>query len=481
MLLQNPKLIDITPAKSQGKALEYKYLTYDPAFNDINKMLDVIREFITKNNLIVYGGTALDMALRMHGDKIYPDELPSDLDFYSAENIKHAYEIADILFKLGYNDTRTIMAAHIHTMRVDLDLDHYIADISYQPKEVFDIISTLKYQNMRIVHPFYQRIDQHSALSYPYDNPPKEVIFARWRTDIKRFNLSSKYYKFPAEYDNKIKKLTLQREQFPIWKKIVYSGFAAYALIYYHFDLLTSSLLTSNLLTNNLQSSLQKGQNNKIIRADIIITDNLISFETLNNTAEVIHFDVLKCSEELKLTDIKLYEPFGSLIPEKVTGYLTETKKITIVGNKHRLISVNSIQINGYKLRMLNVQPLLKYFLALFYINVKTDKQLANTYLEYYFSLIEMINVIEKLIIDKEISIDDINGSPLFLSIETYGSDNVSLSTEVQLGRLYAEIDNKELEPLPINYYPARSFDKHRPTYDYNSSHYFRERGYEIK
>lgn len=467
--------LDITPVLAKSKDFEYLVMTFDPIFGDLLRVLEVVKEFITRNDLIIYGGTALDMALRLKGDRIYPDELPSDLDFYSPNNIEHAYQIADILYKMGFKSVRAIMASHIHTMRVDMIDDHFVADLSYQPQEVFNVISTLKYKGMRIVHPYFQRIDQHSALSFPYDNPPKEVIFARWRNDVKRFNLAAKYYPEP-DYVPSAVPVKLKVARFPIISRAVYAGFGAYALIYYHFDVLTDNVI------NRVQNNPDFGELTKqIIRSDIKIDESTIEFHTLNDTLEIMHYDIEKCSFELELTDIKLYEPFGSMIPEKATGIFRD-KNITILGNKHRLIAINSIDINGVKFRTLNVQPVLKYFLSMYYILINDKKNKHNDsvalmYLQYYKSLLAMINVIELLISNEILQSNCIHESPLFLSIETYGNENISLATEVAMQRLNAELNDIPMQSVPINYYPERSNGKPHPVFDYSSSVHFCERG----
>jgi hypothetical protein len=151
-------------------------------YQDVVDVIIEVKEFIRKKKLIIYGGTAIDFALRLKGDKIYPDESLSvaDLDFFSPNSVEDAYELADMLYNKGYKEARSIVALHVITMRVDMGDNHFIADISYIPRDVYDKIPYLTYDGMRIVHPDFQKIDLHSSLSFPYDNTPMEVIFHRW-------------------------------------------------------------------------------------------------------------------------------------------------------------------------------------------------------------------------------------------------------------------------------------------------------------
>jgi hypothetical protein len=73
--------------------------------------------------------------------------------------------------------------------------------------------------------------------------------------------------------------------------------------------------------------------------------------------------------------------------------------------------------------------------------------------------------------------------SPLFPTINTYGSDNINLSRQIALSRLYHDLDNTPLPITPINYYPDRVLSRggSHPTFNYEDSPYFRELGREIK
>jgi hypothetical protein len=62
------------------------------------------------------------------------------------------------------------------------------------PKVIFDNLPTLLYRDIVIIHPHYQMIDQHKALTMPYENPPWEVISNRWKKDTIRYDLLYEYY-----------------------------------------------------------------------------------------------------------------------------------------------------------------------------------------------------------------------------------------------------------------------------------------------
>jgi hypothetical protein len=75
-----------------------------------------------------------------------------------------------------------------------------VADITYLPIEIFNSLPILEFplkgtnKSLKFRHPHMQMIDQHRALSLPYENAPREVILHRWKKDMKRFDMLAKHY-----------------------------------------------------------------------------------------------------------------------------------------------------------------------------------------------------------------------------------------------------------------------------------------------
>ena len=155
--------------------------------------LGLVKKYVCENKLLIVGGMAIDFALRLKGEKLYEDDVLPDYDFYSPNYNTDAYHIAEKLKKAGLNNISVINANHISTMRVRVNYT-VVADVTYMPKNIFDKLPFLVYRDIRIIHPQYQMIDQHRALSYPYENPPWEVITHRWKKDAGRYDLLYSYF-----------------------------------------------------------------------------------------------------------------------------------------------------------------------------------------------------------------------------------------------------------------------------------------------
>lgn len=438
-----------------NKIFEYLRDKHDPVYTDLIHAIDLVKKFIEDHNLIIYGGSAIDYALRLKGSKIYDDEALAfpDLDFYSPDNVKHSYQLADILYNKGYKSVCVIRAMYVRTMHVDLINNHFIADMTYCPEDVFKKLPTLKYNNMYIIHPEYQRIDLHSSLSFPYDNPPKEVIFARWSKDIKRWNILDKYYPIKSGPVIPLKDIVA-----PIsMHKYTLTGFAAYAAIYAHWlELINILKLKKTSLTATTTAMRVEGSQ--------------IHFQTFDRILDIVHFDIEKASVELALTNASKYEPYFTMVYDTIIGTIPGDISVKLHSVKNRLISVNVIKLGDVNFKVVNVQALLRHFIAFAHAS---EGKLRNTYLSHYISLLEMIKCIEDG--GNNIPTEILKQSPLFLSTYTYGKENNSLAYLVSLNMLLADLGEVNKWDFPYNYYPDRA--NPHPNFNYESNEFFREGG----
>ena len=397
----------------------------NPLYESMLKAIDLIKEFISKRQLIVYGGTAIDYALRLHNDNIYPDDQLSvpDLDFYSNDNVKDAYDLADILYKNGFEKTRAIRALYVRTMRVDIGENNFLADITYMPAGI--LLPTIQYEKMKIIHPDFQRLDIHMALSFPLSNAPMEAIFGRLKKDIKRFNLLDKYYPLGSGLNLSGKPLTLKKYNIPIkFKDYVFTGMAAYAII---------CLIVGGNEPNAAEISKQ------------------ITFNTLVDEVEIVNSDV---DELIKsLTDIKKYNKYINLLPARILA-----KKDGIQMNIHNItgkrIAAHMLTYKEHKIKITNVQYILLNFLAKAYL---TDGNTRATYVFLYNDLMRIINT------------HCCKHEFLMPTYKTYGGVNLTEANEINLNRIQVDLHVEGINQYNMPemvYSPARG---NRPSaYDYN-------------
>jgi hypothetical protein len=260
---------------------KYKYIGQQ---NDINyttqiNLLDLVQKFIIRKELVLYGGIAIDYALRLKGQKIYNDDDISDYDVYSSDHISDSEEFINELSLLGYRDISAIKALHVQTMRIRWN-HIYILDIGYIPKSVLTKIPILKYNRMSFVDPIFQYMDMHYSLCLPFSGAPMENITHRWEKDIKRFNILIKQYP-PLSYilfskkkggkNNKIKATSISKKMkaTAISKKMKATA-------------ISNKMKATVISKNNKMKAIAISKNNKIVvRPSYILLE--INLEKLPN------------------------------------------------------------------------------------------------------------------------------------------------------------------------------------------------------
>ena len=382
-------------------------------FHDFMIAQEIVKKYIRSHDCILYGGTAIDYALRLRGDKIYDDgELP-DFDFWSPGHIETARDLVNILSDLIPNaKVYGTRAMFIRAMRISIGNNNWVADISYVPRELFDKIPTLTFDGMRIVHPHFQFSDLHSSLAFPYDNAPREVIFARCWGDIARYNKLLSAYPLDAIQDTPQNLPETSQIAIP-WDIVSHSilhGFAAYSLYY---NIVVDAAGGLQNAENASLRSLPRAKYPKIIsdaapsrHAGAAIDDSLV-VDVPYGLAEVIaHRDVIR-----RFTSASRPRNFYPLM-----DLLEASSMATIGKSEATLISfVSHGRLAGYKsfaipcagdsasqqssseVRAVGIHGLLKYFIAC-YLRSKYFSATINgpiipphIYLAYYSACLELI------------------------------------------------------------------------------------------
>lgn len=197
--------------------------------NFVKRVLEDVRIFIVEKGHIVFGGLAIDAALKLKGSGIYNAHDIPDYDTISTNSVNDAYELANLLFKNGYGEDSTISvikAIHTTTMRVRVNQD-FVADFGYCPPEIFKKIPTIDYDGMTFVSPLYQRADMYMSLANPMQGKPFYNIYNRSRKDVKRLNMLDEHCPIVATQ----KKYETAKISYT-YKTSILFGFGAYAILH---------------------------------------------------------------------------------------------------------------------------------------------------------------------------------------------------------------------------------------------------------
>lgn len=381
----------------------------------IDRALSVVEKYLIKRKLILYGGRAIDFALRLLGQHLYSDAVLPDYDFYSPDNVGDAYALAQELHALGLPNVSVVTALHVQTMRVRVDFET-VADVSYMPPVVFERVATLSYQNMRFLHPHWIRMDQHLAFCFPFNGFPREDVFHRFEKDLTRFNLLAEAYPFPPGAPPPVPR---QRITLPDG---IYCGFTAHAL------------LKKALLLARKQS---------------------VDFRTIDSDRPL-------CRVVFSAPPPEARAPLMEWLPASHATPAAESLYIP-----HREIA--AVQL-AEGIAITSVQYVLLYFLAHWHMTQQ------DVYKNHYLDTLDMLNEGGRLTAAMPDRVAA--ASPFSLPVTTAGHTEASDSfllimgrfvkdTKVDVGRFPWAPFIPDVDNLPKNYYPHRSSNP--PAFDYGS------------
>lgn len=169
----------------------------EPNIDERNEVREIIKQFLREKKCKVYGGTALNEAIRLiePSDCFYTEYDFGDYEFYTPTPIMDMKELADILYKKGFKYIQVSEAQHPETYTLFVNFIGY-CDASYVPKNVYYGINTIESDGILYVHPHFTFIDQLRIF-----NDPLNSAKLRWEKTYKRCYKILKHY--PFEFFNR--------------------------------------------------------------------------------------------------------------------------------------------------------------------------------------------------------------------------------------------------------------------------------------
>jgi hypothetical protein len=151
--------------------------------------LTIVRDFIKDNEVMCYGGTAINNLLPPE-DRFYDPvyDIP-DYDFFSKTPQEHAVKLADKLAAAGIKNVEVKPAVHLGTFKVSSDFEG-VADITHLDKPIFDKLwkENVTRDGIHYVTPNFLRMSAYLELSRPKGD------VSRWTKVYKRLDLLNKHY-----------------------------------------------------------------------------------------------------------------------------------------------------------------------------------------------------------------------------------------------------------------------------------------------
>jgi hypothetical protein len=156
---------------------------------EVDKIIKIVEDFLKKKKLVCYGGTAINnilpKELQFYDKSI---ELP-DYDFFSPTPLKHAKQLADIYYSMGFTEVEAKAGMHVGTFKVFVNYIP-VADITYLVPELFKVLKKKAIEVDKILYssPNYLRMLMYYELSRPAGD------VSRWEKVLKRLTLLNKHY-----------------------------------------------------------------------------------------------------------------------------------------------------------------------------------------------------------------------------------------------------------------------------------------------
>jgi len=413
--------------------------------NDVNyastkRALEITEQFIGDNNLILIGGMAIDMSLKILGKPgIYSAEKLPDYDFLSPDSVKHAANLAHLLCKAHLTNISAINAMHTTTVKVRCNFSPS-ADIGYCPMGIYDKLPVIKIGRIRVIHPHFQIIDIHRSLSYPFDRA--QVIgaglFYRWKKDCTRYDLlldaypvdTASYRPVPAGADSKIQITPLLLD-----KKLL-SG-----------DCLAGWCAISYWANGDPELSKIEVPNGEPIQ---VFTDD---FSKYVSRADIVDSDSIRYFEA-------------------IMGHLPRHVKLTISGQKYEvfdnfgaLLSAERVSLadeSGDDIFVANMQHCMLWLMENIYIGARSASP-------------DMKAFCQKKYVECATLVSRADRPGLLPSINVFGTANLDESYLIGRRKFVARLSGTKLQSSDVidGVYPVKPKCSAQITFDYEKSPYF--------
>ena len=335
----------------------YKKKNFFPTINNLKEIYCYLIDYIKENQLIIFGGLAVNKFLP-NDDKIYEftkDTLP-DIDIYSPNarndiikmsNMLHNKGIKNILAKDGVINNLNGVLLLSYNIYIEGELGKVeIMNCVNINKYIYDKIPKKKFNNIYYVKPGYQKIDMLLSLSNSITS------YNRWEKDYSRYMLLSKYYPFIKynTFNDKNKNIDLKLYLKPLYNQtdVIIGGYLQYLF-----------LINLSQIKN--------------------IPKINISYLEVYTTHVDKYIKIYK--NIIKNCNIKLYETFVTILPEKYVICQNNIPKIIIYNIKNR--PTQYIKYKGYLLLSYDMLLLTCLCNKYIYCITKDNKE----YILYYLNL----------------------------------------------------------------------------------------------
>lgn len=400
---------------------------------DIKQMLKLVENFIMDKQLICYGGTAINNILPKYAQFYKRDiEIP-DYDFYSANALNDAKELADIFYKSGYKDVEAKSGIHHGTFKVFVNYIP-IADITYMNNKIYNTIlkEAITIAGIKYAPPNFLRMGMYLELSRPAGD------VSRWEKVMKRLNLLNQYFPLTTERNcstidfyniiddnmNNYEKINIiLRDAFIDNGVIFFGGYSTHLYSEYIEDEQTTNILLG-----------------------------IPDFDVLSEDHERCAIIIKETLERNNVNNIQLIHHNGidDIIPEHIE-IKVGTNSLAYIYKPIACHSYNQIEIENKTVNIATIDTILAFYLCFLYADMPYyDKDRLLCIAMFLFN-IEQKNKLEQRGILKRFSIDCYGKQTTLEDMRSLKSD--------KFNELKNKRDSVEYEMWFLNYSPYKKYN----------------------
>jgi hypothetical protein len=404
---------------------------------EIKKILIIVEDFIIHKKLLCYGGTAINNILPKHAQFYNRDlEIP-DYDFYSANALDDAKELADIYYAAGYKDVEAKAGLHMGTFKVFVNFIP-IADITYMNKLLYDTLlkESILISGIHYAPPDFLRMSMYLELSRPAGD------VSRWEKVLKRLTLLNEHY--PMKLGKNCDGMSFQEKGDRYSKE--------YENVYFttRDALINQGVLFFGAYAMSLYSNYIHHEKNE---------NTYSNFDVIYENPDRLATIIKEQLEHEKIKNIKIvnHPAFGELIPEHVEVSVGN-RPIVMIYKPIACHNYNKILRGNNEINIASIDTMLTFYLCFLYVNLPYHNKERLACMSKFLFEIQQKNRIEQRGLLKRYSIDCYGKQP---TLETIRSEKAEKYNELGKNR-----GSKEYEMWFLKYIP----DKVQPLSEYGNS-----------
>jgi hypothetical protein len=395
--------------------------------DDVQKIIDIVEEFIKRKKLVCYGGTAINNILPEE-DKFYNKEAEvPDYDFFSQNALSDAKELADIYYKKGFIDVEAKSGQHHGTYKVFVNY-MAVADITHLPKDIFNILKkdAISVGGILYAPPNFLRMSMYLELSRPAGD------ISRWEKVLKRLALLNKNYPITDINCNDVdfqREMTNRENEDKIYETVKNTLINQGVVFFGGF----ANILYSQYMPKNLQKKLE----------------TIADFDVLSNNPEQTAEIIKERLDDNGIKNVKIIKQpaVGEIVPEHYEIKI-RNDSVLFIYKPIGCHSYNVLIMNGKKVKVATIDTMLSLYLAFLYANKP-----------YYNQFIDRILCMSKFLFDvQQKNRLAQKGLLKRFSITCYGHQESVEEIKAEKAEKYKEFkqnnDKKKFEEWFLNYKP---------------------------